>query len=185
MINATLKLPVIVTMTALCIASNYALVFLPNVSLMDLIVFVGGFCFGPYVGMFIGILSWMVYGAINPFGFVPQIWLATMLSESFFGLTGGFLGRRLSSDYVSNGGWGSSVFFGFAGLISTLAYDLVTNIAYASSFGLPIPTTIIVGIPFAVIHGVSNVAIFGIGSVPLVKIIRWSLGGDGIVPVKE
>jgi len=51
------------------------------VKFMGIIVFIGGFCFGPLTGALIGIFSWAVYGTINPHGFVLQAWLATMFSE--------------------------------------------------------------------------------------------------------
>jgi hypothetical protein len=42
------------------------------------------------------ILGWAVYGAIKPYGFVLQVWLATMFSKSIYGLLHGLLGKTLA-----------------------------------------------------------------------------------------
>ena len=42
-----LKVSTVATLVALCVATNYALVGVPNVNAMDFIVFVGGFVSDP------------------------------------------------------------------------------------------------------------------------------------------
>ena len=168
---------IIVTLTAFCVVTNYALVGVPNVNIMDFIVFIGGFCFGPFAGALIGILSWAVYGVINPYGFVPQVWLATMFSESIYGLIGGLLGKNFASTDFNNQRLGLSILCGTMGFILTLIYDLITNVVYALTFGIPIVVAIVFGVPFAVSHEISNAAIFGVGSVALIEVVRKLLGG--------
>ena len=89
------RISLIAMLVSLSVATNYALIGVPNVKIMDFIVFMGGFCLGPLVGASIGIFTWAVYGAINPYGFIPQILLATMFSEAIYGLIGGLLGKNL------------------------------------------------------------------------------------------
>ena len=55
------KLSMLIIFTALCLASNYALIGLPQVKIMDFLVFTGGFLLGPVYGAAIGILSWLIY----------------------------------------------------------------------------------------------------------------------------
>ena len=74
------KIAVITTLVALSIATNYVLIGFHNIKPMDFMVFIGGFCFGSIIGASIGMLSWLIYGVVNPYGFVPQVWLATMLA---------------------------------------------------------------------------------------------------------
>ena len=171
-----LKVSIISTLVALCVATNYALVGVYNVKVMDFIVFVGGFCFGPIAGALIGILSWAVYGVINPYGFVPQIWLATMLCESIYGVIGGLLGRNLASNNFDGQRLKLSVLFGATGFMLTLIYDLITNVVYSLTFDIPTIVAIILGTPFTILHELSNTAIFVIGSVPLIIAVRNSLG---------
>lgn len=174
----TLKVSIIATLVALCVATNYALVGVPNLKAMDFIVFVGGFCFGPFAGAFIGILSWAVYGVINPYGFVPQVWLATMFSETIYGLLGGLLGKNLSLINLNDERFKLSIFFGTMGFILTLIYDLITNVVYASTFGIPIIAAIVFGAPFTIFHQVSNAAIFGVISIPVIAGLKKLSGGQ-------
>ena len=164
----TAKIAVIITLVALSVATNYALIGVYNIKPMDFIVFVGGFCFGPIIGASIGVLSWLIYGAINPYGFIPQVWFATMLAESLYGVVGGFLGKNLASTSFREQRLKLVVFFATMGFLPTVIYDLITNVAYASSFNVPIIAAIFVGAPFTVLHEVANAAIFGICSVPII-----------------
>ena len=165
------KISLIIMLVSLGVATNYALIGVPNVKIMDFIVFIGGFCLGPLAGALIGILTWTVYGVINPYGFIPQIWLATMFSEAIYGLVGGLLGKNLASDNLDDQRFRLSVFLGTIGFILTLAYDLVTNIAYALTFSLPIMVTVALGFPFTILHELSNAAIFAVGSLPIIKAV--------------
>lgn len=174
------KVSVTTTLTALCIATNYALVGVHQVKVMDFIVFVGGCCLGPLAGASIGVLSWLIYGTINPYGFVPQVWLAAMFSEAIYGLVGGLLGKILFLKNFNGMRLKLSVFFGTVGLISTLFYDLATTVVFASVFGVPILVAIFLGAPFTILHQVSNAAIFGLSSVPAIAVLKKLLGGERV-----
>ena len=54
--------------TALSLATNYAMIDIPNVKLMDAFVFIAAFLFGLGVGLGTAISIWAVYGFINPYG---------------------------------------------------------------------------------------------------------------------
>ena len=122
-------------MTAASIVSNYLLIGVFNVKLMDLIVFSSGFLFGTAVGASVGILTWLVYGTLNPYGFSLPILISTSLMESLYGIVGGLLGsngtRRMGAGFTSN------LKYGIVGFLLTFIYDLVTNIVYGLSFGIP------------------------------------------------
>jgi len=172
------KIAIIATLVALSLATNYVLIGVHNIKLMDFIVFVGGFCFGSIVGVLIGVLSWLIYGVINPYGFVPQVWLTTMLAESIYGMVGGVLGKSLASTNFNGQGLKLSVFFATMGFLPTVIYDLITNVVYASSFNVPIVVAIFIGAPFTVLHEVSNAAIFGVCSVPMITALEKLCGGE-------
>ena len=174
------RIATVATLVAVCIATNYALVGVPNVKVMDFIVFVGGFCFGPFTGVLIGTLTWAVYGVINPYGFVPQIWLATMFSESIYGLVGGFLGKRFISTSFNGQRLRLSVFFGIIGCILTLTYDSIVNVVYALVFSVPILAAIVLGTPFQFSHVVSNAVLFAGCSIPLIRVVKKLLGNQKI-----
>ena len=166
----TTKIAIIAVLSALSIGTNYALVSIYNVKLMDLIVFVGGFLFGPFTGAFVGILSWSVYGVLNPYGFVPQIWLATMFSEAIYGVAGGLVHKANVS--FSSKSFGYMVFAGNLGFLLTLIYDLLTNIAYAHVLGQDILVAIIIGAPFTLTHEISNALLFGMCFMPLMSALK-------------
>ncbi len=177
----TRNLAVIAILAALSIGTNYAMISLYNIKLMDLIVFIGGFCFGPLVGALIGIISWVVYGTLNPLGFSMNIWLAAMLSESIYGIVGGLVRKALSSYEIASPTHeriNTYVFFGAVGLLLTLTYDVITNIVFGYSFDLPLLFAILSGfVPFGLIHVMSNAVFFGFGCVPAINAISSLTGG--------
>ena len=176
------EVAVVAVLVALAIGTNYAMMSIYNVKFMDLITFVGGFCFGPIVGALVGVFSWVIYGAVNPLGFSLHIWVATMLAEAVFGVTGGFLGRslRLSG---KGGFWklgvDASLFLGAVGMLLTVLYDVITNVVWGYVYGPDIMLAIIVGfIPFGFVHMISNAFFFGVGGVPAIRAVLKVVGGE-------
>jgi uncharacterized membrane protein len=169
---------IIAVMTAACIVSNYLLIGVFNVKLMDLIVFSSGFLFGPTVGASVGILTWLVYGTLNPYGFSLPVLISTSLMESLYGIVGGFLGTRANMGV----GLTSNLKYGILGFLLTFVYDLVTNIVSGLSAGIPLSVALITGIPFAIAHEGSNAVFFFLGAPPLISAVGRLIpngGNDG------
>ena len=168
---------------ALCIATNYALLYVPNVKLMDMLVFVSGFVFGVWTGVAVGAFSWLVYGTINPLGFSLPTLISTMIGETIYGVTGALLGytwlRTKSSE------WKASVSiknlgFGLVGLMTTLLYDLFTNavtgIIFYNSVWLGL-LTMNFPLPLGILHEASNFLLFA-SICPLIIIsVKRTLNG--------
>jgi uncharacterized membrane protein len=177
----TRKIAVIAVLVALAVGTNYAMTPLFNVKLMDVIVFIGGICFGPVVGALIGVISWAVYGTLNPYGFFLPIWFATMLSESIYGVVGGLIKTSLN-EYRSgakNPPETLYVFFGTLGVLLTLIYDVITNIVFGYVSNWSILLAVIAGfVPFGIAHVVSNAFFFGLGCVPAIKALSNIIGVD-------
>ncbi len=92
--SATLTVSLVAVLTATALATNYAMIDIPNVKLMDAIVFVAGFLFGLRVGFGTAIGIWTVYGFINPYGQDTLGLLAfLMLGECFYAIAGVILNR--------------------------------------------------------------------------------------------
>jgi hypothetical protein len=186
-INPTLstrQVSVIAVMTATCVSTNYLLIGVINVKLMDLLVFVSGFAFGPLVGAIVGILTWLVYGTINPYGFSLPILAATCLGESIYGAVGGLLGGMEPHRTDDNPGGRLRFFnakFAVIGFLLTFAYDLLTNIVSGLVAGIPIAVALVGGIPFALTHELSNLAFFFVGVSPLMNAIRRLSSGGSIL----
>ncbi len=170
------KVALVTILVALSVATNYALIAVTNVTIMDLIVFVSGFFFGPILGAIVGMFSWMIYGVINPYGFVPQIYVATILAETIYGLLGGLLGRKLLTSRINVQDLKLSLFFGIIGFTSTMIWDLVTTVVYALTFDQPVIPTVVLGVPFTLTHELSNAAFFILGCVPIIIAVRSFLG---------
>ncbi len=157
---------ILAMMVALIVATDYMMFSLPNVKLMDMLVFLTGLWLGPLYGAAAGGMSWAVYGTVNPLGFNLATFATVVPMEMLYGVLGGFLSRRVNRS-IPEMAW----MFGLVALFATLAYDLVTNavtgILYYSgvSYGsLYLPSWaegIVVGIfPFSVSHIVSNFMLF-------------------------
>jgi LytS/YehU family sensor histidine kinase len=176
------RLAIIAILAALSIGTNYAMISLYNVKVMDLVVFVGGFCFGPFVGALIGIVSWIVYGSLNPLGFSFPIWLSTMFSEAIYGIAGAFMRKSLSPKGLrgfKDERVAISIYFGIIGMFLTLTYDVITNIVFGYVSGWNILFAIIVGfVPFGFVHMASNAFFFGLGCVPTINAISKIVGGE-------
>ncbi|UCE29002.1 MAG: hypothetical protein JSV85_07030 [Candidatus Bathyarchaeota archaeon] len=165
------KISLIAILVSLSVATNYALIGVPHVKIMDFIVFIGGFCLGPLAGASIGIFTWAVYGTMNPYGFIPQIWLATMFSEAIYGLAGGLLGTKLVVGSFDDQRFRLGVFLGTTGFILTLIYDLITTAVFALAIEKPIIAAVAFGAPLTVSHELSNAVIFAVGSFPVIEAI--------------
>jgi len=175
---STRKIGFVGVMTALCVSTNYLMIGLVNVKLMDLFVFVSGCVMGIPAGISIGVLTWLVYGVLNPLGFNIPTLFATCVGESFYGIAGGLFRKHLldeqyfySSILSEKGFWVTNIKFGIVGFFSTFAYDMFTNIVTSFVFDIPFIPYIVMGIPFTVTHEVSNFLFFFFGGNILVNAI--------------
>ena len=167
----TRKIALLSLLSAAAIASNYLLIGVANVKFMDLIVFTAGFIMGPMMGAITGMMVWLVYGTINPFGFSLPILFATMTGEAVFGIVGGYYGKNQQVNGLSVNMWTA-----FIGFIVTFFYDVFTNIISAYTVGIPISIGLVTGIPFMLAHVGSNTVFFGVGFRPLSSSINKVLG---------
>jgi len=180
------KLSFIGIMTSLCVSTNYLLLWIPNVKFMDLFVFISGYTMGSLSGALVGILSWLVYGTINPYGFNMPTLIATCMGESLYGIVGGLserFGLRISSEQFRASGrkfWKENLKLGIIGFLLAFIYDLFTNIITAIIFEISIFVWIAAGIPFAIIHESSNFLFFFLFGGLLINMIRklMSYGGE-------
>ena len=170
--NSTTKIALLVVMASVAIASNYLLIGVVNIKFMDLIVFTCGYVMGSGFGGVLGILIWLVYGSLNPYGFEVFMLATTMLMEGLIGITGGILQGTMNIGLNRK----PDLRLAIIGFILTLGYDIVTNIVSALTVGIPIPVAMISGIPFMLVHELSNAVFFGFGGPPLINSMRKLLG---------
>lgn len=181
---STRILCLVIMLTSINLASNYTMIGIPNVKIMDLIVFASGYLMGLVPGVLVGVLTWLVYGTLNPLGFNLIILAATSLSETIYAILG-WLSRRLNliSDAITlldGNFWLTNLKLGIIGFLATFIYDLVTNIASVVIVGLPPLMAIISGAWFALVHEVSNFVFFFFGGTPIISVLRKMMLGKEV-----
>jgi len=163
-----MKVALIAVFTALSLGTNYAMIDIPNVKLMDALVFIAAFLFGLQVGLGSAVSTWAIYGFLNPYG---QADLTTFffvtLGECLYAVCGGLLSRASAArDFINEGlrYRRFSLLFGLIGFQATFAYDLLTNFGTwlfrTSSLYQAFIIGMITGVPFAILHEASNLVFF-------------------------
>ena len=155
----TRRIALITVLTALSVASNYALSSIPNVNLMDAIVMVSGALYGLQVAVPVAVMSWAVYGTLNPYGFCLPILITTASSELVYAFAGRMLRNDVLND-LNSGGFKGYLSLGaklaIVGCLCTLIYDFLTNVAFAAVFGVKLVVALIQGVPFSAMHVAGN-----------------------------
>ena len=173
--SKTRRIAFITILAALCIGTNYVLLPLPNVKLMDTIVFTVSLSMGIAPAMAVASVTWLVYGTLNPLGLAMPILVTVILCENIYALAARLLSKK-SVDTISKGHLPieQGVVLATLGLFSTLAYDLITNavsglMAYNSVWlGL---LTMNVPFPLGIIHEASNSILFVIITPLLLRLL--------------
>jgi len=156
----TKEIALVAAFTALAIASDFALADIPNVKLVDPIVFSVAFVFGFEMGVYVGVLSELIWGTLSPYGFGGYIIPFLVGGEVLYALAGWAAARvwagessRLSS---------RNLYFGAALSLCAFLLDLETNAGTALLSFWPSLTvqkllaTEALGVPFMVSHEVSD-----------------------------
>ena len=166
---------------AAILLSNYAMAGLPNVKLFDLLVFVAGYTLGFRRGATVAVAAWLVYGQLNPWGATHGMLLATVMgSEVAYAAAGALAHRWLDPADVRLRPSAGMVVLAVAALISTVLYDVATNVytgyhwgaiagagEYARWIGIAVvgPGALL----FMVLHVGSNLVLFPVFGPPLIK----------------
>ncbi len=178
-----MKVALIAVFTALSLGTNYVMIDIPNVKLMDALIFIAAFLFGLEVGLGSAISSWLIYGFINPYGQADPILLFFLMTgECFYAIAGALLSRASAAQDLLNNAHPyrrAGLIFGLIGFQATFAYDVLTNfgswIFKTSSLYQALVIGLITGVPFAIIHEASNLVFFAT-VVPLAIIASRRIG---------
>jgi hypothetical protein len=177
------KLSLMGVLVALAIVLKLPILSVPNVEFFTFVIFSSGYLLGAIEGLLVGIISMSIYTSIiTPYGLPPlPIAFAQVFSMALIGLAGGMHPMANSGGFaaklqLSRCDKKSSSFTGFKfltmglwGLVLTLLYDLLTNLATAYVMGKFLPV-MIAAIPFALLHILSNIAIFVVLTPALLKL---------------
>jgi hypothetical protein len=175
----TKDIALVAAFTALAVASDFALADIPNVKLVDPIVFSVAFVFGLEMGVYVGVLSELVWGTLSPYGFGGYIIPFLVAGELIYALAGWASARVWAGEgpRVS----ARNLYFGAVLALCAFLWDLETNAGTAVLSFWPSLTvkdllaTEALGIPFMVSHEVSDL-VAGAVLAPLIIFYASRLG---------
>ncbi len=142
---------------------------IPNVELFLLTLFAAGRTLGVTRGISASLAASLLYFGLNPQGgLFPPLLVSQMIGAVAAPIAGALWGK------LSLKLWWRRGVAAILGLLTTLWYDIVTNLAYPLTAGFDMTQTVvtlIAGIPFAIIHIGSNTLIFFLLAVPMQNLI--------------
>ncbi|MBK7188215.1 MAG: ECF transporter S component [bacterium] len=144
------------------VGGGYLLAWLPNVEIMTVITAVAGVVLGPVLGFLCGAMAAAIYSIASPMGAAPPLLLlAQMLGMGLAGPVGHVAAGRVAgvAGRVSRRAVARAA---AGGLVATVLYDALTNLAGLLIFDLPLPVVLVGAVPFFLVHAASNVAIFAV-----------------------
>jgi len=141
---------------------------LPNIEPFTLVFFFIGYRYGCFWGAAAGALAEFLYTTMNPYGAaLPPVSAAQIMGMAFSGFAGGLAGRIDPLRIFSRPSrWGLAV----AGIMLTLVYDVLTNLAMFWTLG-NVWAWLVAGIPFSALHIASNCILFALVFPALQKIV--------------
>lgn len=160
------KIALLALFSAVPMATNYLLLPLPNIKLMDAFVFAAAFTLGWTYGAVSATIVWLVYGTLNPLGSNPYT-LAMVIGGEMLYVAGGALLARESTRALNRTSslLERTLLFGAIGVLLTLGYDIFTN----ATTGILVYGSILTGLltmnfplPLGIIHEASNFVFFSL-----------------------
>ena len=159
------RIVLISTFSALAVVLGYALVYVPNIELFTLTIFIGGFILGKRDGVIIGLISSLIFVFFNPYGASPlPLFIYQIIHYCLIGLLGGIISNYLlkKEDFKPKEDLYSfrlMAFLGLIGAIITFIYDIISTLVGALIFSFSLEFFIvsyIYGIPFTTVHLIGN-----------------------------
>jgi uncharacterized membrane protein len=156
----TRRLALVAAFSALAVASDFALADVPNVKLVDPIVFSVAFVFGLEMGVYVGVVSEVIWGVLSPYGFGGYIIPFLVAGEVVYALAGWGASKvwRGESSRVSS----RNIYLGAVLALCAFVWDLETNAGSALVAFWPTVTvqkllaTEALGVPFMFAHELSD-----------------------------
>lgn len=153
------RVPVLMGLFAgTAVGGGYLLAGIPNVEVMSLVVALAGVALGAARGSVVGALAAGVFSLGSPYGLpAPLLLAAQMAGLASAGAIGSVAGRAVATCFPIRRSWPAAA---LAGLVVTVVYDGLTNLAIMGSFELA-PAVVLAGsVPFFLVHAASNLALF-------------------------
>lgn len=160
--NTALKKTVLTALFAAAgTAGGFLFMAVPNVEIITALMFLAGYALGLRHGILASVICGLIYFGFNPQGMYPPLLIAQIVGLSMAPLVGWFYSQyarhKSSSSFILR------LILALAAVISTLSYDVLTNLAFPISTGMNLKATLTVllaGIPFSLVHIGGNIVIF-------------------------
>ena len=167
--NGTLKTspvrqPVLLGLfTGTAVGAGYLLAGVPNVELMTLVIALAGAVLGVRGGSLTGVLAAAIFSLGSPYGLPhPLLLMAQTVGLGLAGAVGSWSAPPLIRALSNRHRIRAMVWAGGTGLVATIGYDLLTNLAIIVAFDLE-PVVVLVGaVPFFLVHAGVNTAVFSV-----------------------
>ena len=151
------RLAKLAALVALAYVLKLPFLSVPNVEFFTYLCFVAGYLFSVWSGALTAAVAMTLYSLFNPYGPAgPVLTVAKVLATIVVGLAGGVAFRL---KFVPRSTLPSLIVAALLGLILTLQFDLVTNLAIVATTGQFWPV-MAAAVPFAAIHLASNTLLF-------------------------
>ena len=162
--------------SAIAVGMGFSLMFIPNIELITVIVFLAGVHLGIGWGGIVGLTAMGIYSGLNPMGSglsFPPLFLMQILGMAIAGIIGGLvrpliIGKKINLFLI--------VGLAITGFIITLIYDLLTLLAYPITAGLGfsgILAALFKGLGFTLLHEISNAVVFTVTVPPILRYIKY------------
>ncbi len=153
---------------ALAYVSALVSVYIPNVSLIYVVVFASGALLGFSGGLAVGGIGMFLWTVFNPYGMAPvPTAISQVVGMMLVGLVGALVSRSpLISRTSSRGFW----VFGLLGLMAGILYQLCVSLMQAVLYG-PFWPALASNIGFALLTIASNIIIFAVCYPLVVKLV--------------
>jgi hypothetical protein len=154
------SLAVVAAFSGLIVGSNLLLADLPDVKLLDTLVFVAAFLFGFRVGASVAVVSELAWSFVSPWGIAGYITPFLVLGELIYALAG-WAASRVWRGQVRPGS-ADGYFIGAVLAICAFVWDIETNLGTALiAFGQTVTlekviSTELLGTPFMLFHELSD-----------------------------
>ena len=161
---------------AIAVGMGFSLMFIPNIELITVVVFLAGVYLGIGWGGLVGFTTMGIYSGLNPMGSglsFPPLFLMQVIGMALAGIIGGLVRPLIIEKKINFLLMASLSFIGFT---ITLIYDLLTLLSYPISTGLGfsgILAALLKGLGFTLIHEISNAVVFPATVPPVLRYIKY------------
>ena len=131
-LSATRTLSIVALFTSLIISSDYAMASIPNVKLLDTLVFASAYSFGFKIGAYIAVLSELIWGLVSPWGGPSYIVPFLIVGELIYAFAG-WGASRIWGNQLKNFSR-EGIYFGAIISICAFLWDTFTNFGTALPF---------------------------------------------------